>query len=262
MLTLVACLLAGAVVAQGYIPSGSTSSGRTTPAQIVSAVQDAGVLPAANVDLYATTFVSTGFSADGGTGGYSYMCNGPRCVYKTAEGSSADVIAENNGLDFSTLAQVKLPTTYVPAIANPSGNSLYFFSDSGQWIYDFPSSDTSGCAANREGGHKARSTDHRWVYCDGTTVQQLAFSLQGSASLDFPSLAANEKSSALTVTVGGAATTDRAIHCQAEGSLGNNLRVFEAWVSSANTVSVRLENTDDADSEDLAATTFYCTITR
>lgn len=168
---LVLVLVAGSAFAQGY-PPGSATAPRQT----------------ANNDIYASTFVSTGFSADGGTGGYAWTCGGPSCKYKLAEGSSMEMVATNNALTFNT-ASVNLPTTFSAAYACPSNASCYFYADTGQWQYDFPTSDTSGCAANREGGHKARSTDHRWVYCDGTTVQELAFRKAGSGAIDFGAIA-------------------------------------------------------------------------
>jgi hypothetical protein len=126
----------------------------------------------------------------------------------------------------------------------------------------FPLGSLRSCDSDRMGINQTLSPTGRVYHCDGSTNQRVSYSLTGSASLDFPSLGPGVKSSALTVSVTGATTSDRDVHCQAAGSLGDNLRVFESWVSAPDTVSTRLENTDDADAEDLAATTFYCTITR
>lgn len=126
----------------------------------------------------------------------------------------------------------------------------------------YPLGSLRACDATHRGILQTLTTDGRTYACDGTTNQRLAYSLSGSGSLDFPSLAPNEKSSALTVTVTGAVAGERGAFCAAGASLGDNIQVFESWVSATNTVSVRVWNTDTADSEDLAATTFYCTVVR
>jgi hypothetical protein len=64
--------------------------------------------------------------------------------------------------------------------------------------------------------------------------------LRGSATLDFPSITANN-AAALTITVTGAAVGDDVtVHHESVGT--SNGLIATAWVSAANTVTVRLQN--------------------
>jgi hypothetical protein len=125
-----------------------------------------------------------------------------------------------------------------------------------------PQAAVDACAGAREGQLTTLTTDGRLYQCDGATNHRLAGSISGTASLDFPNLAAQAVSSALTVTVTGATANEGGLRCNAAGSLGDNLQIWEAWVSASNTVSIRLKNDHATNAEDLAATTFSCTIVR
>lgn len=66
--------------------------------------------------------------------------------------------------------------------------------------------------------------------------------LRGSATLDFPSIAASGGTQTLTITVTGAAVgNDATVHYQTTAGLPSGL-VAQAFVSAADTVTVRLTN--------------------
>jgi hypothetical protein len=77
--------------------------------------------------------------------------------------------------------------------------------------------------------------------------------LRGSASLDFPSMATNT-SQTLTITVTGAAVGDD-VMLSRTGTPVNDALFYHAWVSAANTVSVRARN-NTTGTIDPAAETF------
>ncbi len=90
----------------------------------------------------------------------------------------------------------------------------------------------------------------------GTTISQI---LSGSASLDFGSIAAGAEAT-LTVTVTGAATTNTpSVSLGFSAALEDGIVVKQAWVSAANTVSVRVRN-ETAGSIDPAAVTVRATV--
>jgi hypothetical protein len=65
--------------------------------------------------------------------------------------------------------------------------------------------------------------------------------LTGSGALTFGAIAA-QTGSEQPVTVTGAATTDHGINCSPQTALGSTNLIWSAWVSAANTVSVRVVN--------------------
>lgn len=199
-----------------------------------------GTLASAQNDLYANTFVSTGFSADGGTGGYAAMCNGPSCAYKLAEGSSMDMVAGANSVTFN-VGDVTLPTTYISAIANRTGSNLYFYNDPGKWTYFFPTTDTTGCAAGTAGGFRFRSTDSHHVACVGAGgVETVAYQVSATVSVDFGSMLLGAEDSQ-TVTLTGAVTGNY-VSCQPTTSLAPGLIISYSYVSGADTVKVTAYN--------------------
>lgn len=149
---------------------------------VLGTVQDAGSLARADRDLYASTFVATGFSTDGGTGGYAFTCNGPTCRYKLAEGSSMELVATGNDVSFVT-SSVSLPTTFAGAIACKPNQSCFLYADPGSWMYFAPTADTSGCTNLKAGGIKFRSTDSRLINCDGTAARELTREVGGAVQL-------------------------------------------------------------------------------
>lgn len=95
----------------------------------------------------------------------------------------------------------------------------------------------------------------------GTTHYTIARTLTGSATLDFTSTAALSTSD-LTITVTGAADGDEVDLGVPNGSepAGSNLYGWRAWVSSANTVTVRLLNFNAVTAIDPASGTFRVTV--
>ena len=88
----------------------------------------------------------------------------------------------------------------------------------------------------------------------------LAARITATATLDFPSTAAGAKSD-LTMTLTGAVNGEAICLGVPNGSIVAN-GVFTAWVSAANTVTVRFTNTNLATALDPASGTFTATIVR
>jgi hypothetical protein len=86
------------------------------------------------------------------------------------------------------------------------------------------------------------------------TRQTIAQGLTGSATLDFGSISANSYED-LTVTVTGAADGDVVAIGVPNGSVANDV-IFTAWVSAANTVTIRATNNNSSTSRDPASGTF------
>lgn len=95
-------------------------------------------------------------------------------------------------------------------------------------------------------------------YYTGAATYDLARVLKGSATLDFPNTSTNS-SSDLTITVTGAADGDVVALGVPNGSITSGL--FFAWVSAANTVTVRFHNTSGG-GVDPASGTFKVTVTK
>lgn len=98
------------------------------------------------------------------------------------------------------------------------------------------------------------------TFTAGTTRFTLAKTLTATATLDFNSTSANS-SADLTVTVTGAATGD-AVHVGIpSGSIPSN-SFFTAWVSAADTVTIRFSNNDNINAADPASGTFRVVVTK
>jgi len=91
-----------------------------------------------------------------------------------------------------------------------------------------------------------------------TTRYTLAKTLTATATLDFPSTGASS-SNDLTITVTGAADGDSVIVTPPNGSTFAN-SIYTAWVSAANTVTVRFSNLDLVTSRDPSSGTFRAVV--
>lgn len=87
-----------------------------------------------------------------------------------------------------------------------------------------------------------------------TTDYTLIKALVGSATLDFPSIAASGYQD-LTITVTGAAINDPVTVGEDNATVGANI-FYKGWVSATNTVTVRAFNTHPSNSYDPASATF------
>jgi len=113
---------------------------------------------------------------------------------------------------------------------------------------DIGASTTAAAALRLRSGVAPTTPNLGDVWYDGTDVlvrtaartDKVARTLTGSATLDFPNTAAFSFSD-LTITVTGAAAGDVAVVGPAAASIPNNTLYF-AWVSAANTVSIRFIN--------------------
>ena len=92
-----------------------------------------------------------------------------------------------------------------------------------------------------------------WFVTSGGTRHTLAKTLTATAALNFPSTAPQDISD-LTITVTGAATGDVVALGVPSGSVLIGGGVYTAWVSAANTVTVRFNNTDDATGDPASGT--------
>lgn len=92
----------------------------------------------------------------------------------------------------------------------------------------------------------------------GSTRYTLAKTLAATATLDFGSTAASS-STDLTITVTGAADGDSVIVTPPNGSVVAN-SIYTAWVSAANTVTVRFSNLDITNAADPASGTFRAVV--
>jgi hypothetical protein len=91
----------------------------------------------------------------------------------------------------------------------------------------------------------------------GTVVANI---LSATATLDFPSIAANSFAD-LTITVTGAVSGDTVIANPIAGSAITDVS-YDAWVSAANTVTIRATNNSSTTARDPASGTFRATVIR
>jgi hypothetical protein len=96
---------------------------------------------------------------------------------------------------------------------------------------------TSVLSVNGEAGLKSAVITNSVAVGGGTAITKI---LSAAAELDFPSIA-SQSSANLTITVTGAGTNSVVAVSKADGALTGHI-VLEAWVSSADTVTVRALN--------------------
>lgn len=158
------------------------AGGGLTEEQVLQVVQDSNLLPAANRDLFANSFVASNLAPNGNPGKYSFISNTDSCI-KGGAGPQAELCFTGNSLTL-VVGDVTLPTAFFAQPACLANQDCFWFSQG--WFGTFPSGTTPVCASNKEGGLKGNSTDHELYYCNGTTNQQVAFTATPwSASLDF-----------------------------------------------------------------------------
>lgn len=91
-------------------------------------------------------------------------------------------------------------------------------------------------------------------FTESSTTYVLAKTLKATATLDFGS-PLHGASEDLTITVTGAATGDP-VALAILNSVASGLLVYTAWVSSTNTVTVRVFNASTTDSSDIPSASF------
>jgi len=96
---------------------------------------------------------------------------------------------------------------------------------------------TSVLSVNGEAVLKSAVITNSVAVGGGTAITKI---LSAAAELDFPSIA-SQSSANLTITVTGAGTNSVVAVSKADGALTGDI-VLEAWVSSADTVTVRALN--------------------
>lgn len=190
-----------------------------------------------------------------GTDGTNMYLGGTGCSPTIRIGGSGNISITgstitntNGGLDMNNNATIMNSTASKPVLFNDAD---------GVRITCYAA--TPACAAGSTGSVSCDADDSRAYYCDGTTVQRVAFSLTASASLNFASMADNAEATA-TMTVTGAATTD-AVSCNPTAAIEAGIHVAYAYVSSANTVTVVALN-GSGGVVDPAAATYACAVVR
>jgi hypothetical protein len=131
---------------------------------------------------------------------------------------------------------------------------------------DITGSTTTNASFRLRSGTAPSSPNDGDHWYDGTnlftrvssTTYTIAKCLTASATLDFPSTGAGNNSD-LTITVTGAALNDPVVVGVPNGSVTSD-SCYTAWVSSANTVTVRFNNYDTLSSHDPASGTFKVTV--
>lgn len=240
--------------AQGLPRPGSSSS--AAPVDVLGTVADAGTLLRADKDAYANAFVASNMQPDGGPGRYYLITNTDGCA-KMGAGSSSEICVANNTATHN-FSSVVLPTTFIGQPACRTGQSCMWFSDAwGPGM--FPRGSLPACAAGQAGGKVTLSTDNREYFCNGTAAQRVGLSLDGTASVDFSSMADGATASA-TVAVANATTTDVPT-CSplADPEAGLDVRYFR--VASAGQVTIAVRN-NSGGTLDPAAISWKCVVTR
>ena len=236
--------------AQGAPPVSSSAT--VSDADILESISTAGVLPTADTDVPAHAFI-----AQNEEGGFPFRALRDGC-WDLGAGSNDEICTVDGQIRIGG-SSVTLPTTQIAQGANPTNATMRWYADAAQFFGVLPTTDTTGCAAGKEGGIRALSSDHTLRYCDGTTLQRVGFILTNSGVLDFPSLNNNEDAS-LTMTVTGAATGE-AVACNPTGPIETGLQVSYSYVSGTNTVTVVIHDASGG-TVDPAAATYRCVVLR
>jgi hypothetical protein len=121
-----------------------------------------------------------------------------------------------------------------------------------------PAANLTTLGATITGGLVHDSTLQRPIFSDGTNWQVIAAKLTATATLDFPSIAANGQQE-LTITVTGAVTGD-AVMLGAPAAIEAGLQ-WSGWVSAADTVKIRVTN-ETAGAIDPASATWRATVVK
>jgi hypothetical protein len=208
-----------------------------------------GVLPAADLDVPAHTFV-----AQNEEDGFGFRFINDGCGDFGA-GTSDEICAVGN--EIYLRATTHLPTTFVQALASETPTApLRYISQS--WFGWYPIASHDTCGADDKGGVDVLSGDGRAYLCDGTSVQKLAVVLSATASVNFESITnATEGTATLTLT---GAVSGQSVHCNPTGALESGLVKSYEYVSAADTITI-VEYNGSAALIDPAAVNFNCTIT-
>jgi hypothetical protein len=199
-----------------------------------------GILASASVDIPGATFTSSVTSPSD----YAFRSNGGRTDFGT---SANDYCVSTGGVvtcqSFS-FGDIAVATIDMGVSAFGILNARLF-----------PVGAVPACSAI--GRLIALSTDGQFYGCDGSNYYRLIRAVEGSASLDFPSIGTHSADT-LTMTVTGATTTGRAPQCSARTSLGGEAVIAEQWVDSANSVTIKLYNGSALLAANPPATVFDC----
>lgn len=222
----------GLVGAEVDVPNGFTDSQKVNPDTII-------------------TPYSVVSQAASGQAAFRVAQTGARYYFDVA----GNVYCYSNGSKIICTSQLDTPAMQVDTVDSytASRNRVEIL-----YPQPYPFGSLPTCDSTHKGVLTTLSTDGRTYACDGTTEQRVAYSLSGSASLNFGNLTTHT-SETLTVTVTGALTTD-AVVCSALAQIEDDLHI-QSWVSAADTVSVRAHNDSGVDLNPAAAT-YNCVVVR
>lgn len=214
---------------------------RNTP---MKAKELIGVPIAANVKIYAGSLVAasaTGLATPGAAAsGLTYLGRAEESVDNTGGAASAKMVLVRRDKQF------KWGNYASDLVAQAQLGRICFIFDDGQ------------VAATNGNGARSPAGIVLGVDSDGVWVGEPAYSEKtATAALDFPSIAA-AASADLTIAVSGAAVNDAVVLGLAAVPTAG--LVFQAFVSAANTVTVRATNIT-AGAVDAASVTFRVSIT-
>lgn len=238
------------------VSGGGGSSNSSVSVDVLGTVADAGTLLRADRDAFVNSIVLSNMQPDGGAGRYFLITNTDGCA-KMGAGTSSEFCVSSNvaTLNFS---DVVIPTVHITQPACKTGATCLFYSDA--WAPGaFPRGSLTTCGAGQLGGKATLSTDSREYFCNGSSAQRNAFSLDATASIDFGSMAA-DATDTQTMTLTGAATTD-VVHCSPLADPGTGLDFRWFRVSAANTVTLAVRNASGGPL-DPAALSIKCVVTR
>ncbi len=153
-------------------------------------------------------------------------------------------------LDFNRTRYINTQSAY--------GLGTYLFDFSRAGPAELIVANTFGNGAGTQGAFPvAMRVEGSFRIGGGTAVANI---LSATATLDFPSIAANSFAD-LTITVTGAVSGDTVIANPIAGSAITDVS-YDAWVSAANTVTIRATNNSSTTARDPASGTFRATVIR
>lgn len=174
---------------------------------------------------------------------------------------------ENTSMRFSTnnLQRMKIRTDGSILIGDDlgggaNGSLVFDATDGDQYTQGINTSDQA-VFTGAGGGY---SFDANILATTGAVIgggQAIQQALADTTTLNFPDTAASSESD-LTVTITGIATTNWALSWNIGAAAMGSNRIYQAWISSANTITVRFRNVNTATNQDPSPAVFSFVATK